>query len=133
MNDAQAVEALQQAKRDWFKDAKTSGVLNSIATICRTMGTSLNAKYGPKYELVIGDVRVYVDDYGNYMTVRDQKSKEELCSTHRCDELFRPGPWVDPILELGPAADALIAKQASEKLRTERDALAKRLGMAVLW
>jgi len=118
-------EQLLAIKRLLFQEAQAQGVLSGIATIARQLGKELNANYGPKYKWEGEDVVVYVDDYGNYMTVRLRGRL--IVSSHPTEKLFVPGPWLTPLLPLmeqaKQAAEANAEQRKRDAARALRDAL----------
>lgn len=117
------INGLQKLKQDWYEEAKKSGKFVKLADIARVLGTRISHNYGPKWEFIDGDTRIYVDDYGNYMTVT--VGKRLVCSTHNerlyipdvCDEIIAKGyPVADQIMSESKAeAD----RKKAEKLRME--------------
>ena len=118
-------EQLLAIKRLLFQEAQAQGVLSGLATIARQFGKELNANYGPKYKWEGEDVVVYVDDYGNYMTVRLRGRL--IVSSHPTEKLFVPGPWLTPLLPLmeqaKQAAEANAEQRKRDAARALRDAL----------
>src|SRR4051812_42507792 len=74
------VEQLKSLKAKWYKDATDQGLINKLWEIAENLGERLRHNYGPKYEFKYEDVRIYVDNYGNYMTVH--KGERLVVSTH---------------------------------------------------
>lgn len=107
-------EQLLAIKRLLFQEAQAQGVLSGIATIARQLGKELNVRYGPKYQWEGEGVVVYVDDYGNYMTVH-ANGERLVSSSHRNEKLFVPGPWLTPLLPLMEQA-----RQAAEANTEQR-------------
>ncbi len=110
------IDELQKIKAALYDNARKDGTIGKIAFVCRELGAPVNSRYGPKYELNVEALRVYVDDYGNYMTVKDAQGL--LCSTHN-ERLFASGDWHLPILALHE--EALHKKQAREFTRAQRE------------
>ncbi len=123
-----SLDELKEMKRAWYSEAEQSGLLARIATVCRELGSRLNANYGPKYEFVSVTTVIYVDDYGHYMTVR--ADGKEVCSTHPCSRLFVPGEWAKQIDALYTVAVAKLDEKAAERTSREKDELARELGLA---
>lgn len=94
-----SAEELATLKRSWYAQAKMAGNLERIHKVCRELGESQSVRYGPKYELSIGDVHIYLDGYGSgYMVVSTGGERgRRVCSTHPADELFVPGEWLDKV------------------------------------
>ncbi len=120
-----------------YQAAVSSGVLGSIADVARELGhdpasydeqgnrTGYVSTYGPKRVWLSGDVRVYVDDYGHYMTVH--AGGREVCSTHPCSEFFIAGPWVEEIFNHLPAAKEKQERRQQERESAERERLLAKL------
>ena len=119
-------EQLLAMKRLLFQEAKAQGVISGLATIARQFGKESDANYGPKYQWIGAGVVIYVDDYGNYMTVRTDK-KRLIVSSHPTEKLFVPGPWLTPLLPLmeqaRQAAEAKADKRKRDAAQALRDAL----------
>ncbi len=119
-------EQLLEAKRMLFQEAKSQGVIGGLATIARQFGKELNANYGPKYQWEGEGIVIYVDDYGNYMTVHADGNRL-VSSSHKNEKLFVPGPWLTPLLPLmeqaKQAAEAKAEQRKRDAARALRDAL----------
>lgn len=99
-------EELKQLKKQWYDEASSNGNLSKLKQIARHLGTPIRHNYGPKYEFVDGDMEVYVDDYGNYATMK--MIDRLVCSTHNerlyvkdiCDRFIaKHMPAVEKIIE----------------------------------
>lgn len=123
----QTLDELKSIKKKWYDDAASSGILGRIAKVCRELGLNLNSRYGPKYEYINGNIRVFVDDYGNYMDVHAEG--KNVCSTHPCSRLFVPGDWTATIEAAYPAAVEVAAGKRLDREERERKALARDLGI----
>ena len=115
-------EQLLEAKRLLFQEAKAQCVLSGLATIARQFGKELNANYGPKYQWTGAGVVIYVDDYGNYITVRTDE-KRLIVSSHPTEKLFVPGPWLTPLLPLMEQAKQAAEAKAEQRKRDAAQAL----------
>ena len=108
-----------------YEQAQKDGTIAAVALIARTLGENLNARYGPKYRFAPKDkdgapVVVYLDDYGNYMTVHTggdsiYSGGKEVLSTHPTKQFIIPGPWVAAVLAFGVFADAVLEERRVEK------------------
>ena len=107
-------EQLLAMKRLLFQEAKAQGVISGLATIARQFGKELNANYGPKYQWEGEGIVIYVDDYGNYITVHADGNRL-VSSSHKNEKLFVPGPWLLPLLPLMEQA-----RQAAEANTEQR-------------
>lgn len=122
-------EQLRELIKQRYQEAEDSGLLSRIADVARELGhdpassdaqgnrTGYRSTYGPKYIWHDGDVEVFVDDYGRYMTVRYRDQR--VLSTHRADKFIVYGPWVDIISKAVP--DARIHKYLSEENAQEAE------------
>ena len=115
-------EQLLAMKRLLFQEAKAQGVISGLATVARQFGKSLNANYGPKYQWESEGLVIYVDDYGNYMTVHTD-GKRLVSSSHRNERLFVPGPWLTPLLPLMEQAREAAEVNAEQRKRDAAQAL----------
>jgi len=122
------VEELKRLKKEWYQNAMDTGMIAKIGKICRELGNKVPAKWGPKYQFDHGDLSLYVDDYGHYMTA-SYKDKM-VCSTHFCEKLFVPGEWEKIITDHYPKAEKKEEMRTAEKLHKEKKELEKKLGMS---
>lgn len=109
-------EELKMKIRAQYDVACSFGTFAKLATIARELGESLSERYGPKYRFTEGELKIYVDDYGNYMTVH--RGNEEIASTHTCDRFIKDGDWQNQLLKhFGEAQAKKMAREseASEK------------------
>ncbi len=118
------VEDLQQLKRDWYEAAKKEGKFAKLSAIARVLGTPIRHNYEPKWEFIDGDIRIYVDDYGNYMTVMD--GKRLVCSTHN-ERIYIPDVCDEIIAKGYPAAEEILAKKKGDEERQKAIALRNEL------
>lgn len=121
------VDELKELKREWYREARDSGKLKVIATVARVMGQQMAAKYGPKYQWQHGDISIYLDDYGRYLTVTVDETR--VCSTHPTSCLFVPGDWYDVIAAHAPNTDAIISRREQSIAERERQRLLAELGV----
>lgn len=84
-----------ELKASWYQRAKDEGIISNCYAIGRHLGEKLNDSYGPKYGWKQDGVKIYVDDYGGYMSV-DYQGKC-VCSTHTTSGLFVAGEWINII------------------------------------
>jgi hypothetical protein len=112
---------IKETIRKRFKEACEAGLFAKFETVAREMGRDLNATYGPKYLWERGPVRLYVDKYGQYLTVTVHGTL--VCSTHLTAQFICPGNWQDEILSEH--------EQAFSKWRARDDARRKELAAAL--
>ncbi len=122
-------EQLRFLQREWYKTAQADGSIDTLLLIGRELGTRQSAKYGPKFKWEWSDTKLYVDDYGHYMTVN--VNGKQVCSTHGCDRLFIPGTWFSRIATFRASArDQKVAREI-QRHETEREKLLNRLAVDV--
>jgi len=120
----QTIKELQKLKSDWYEEAKINGNLSNLHTICKYLGERISHNYGPKYQFSDGDLKLYVDDYGNYLTLR--KDDKLVCSTHS-DRLFIKS-ICEPFIELHIArANAIKSELEESQNQSELSKLRKEL------
>ena len=122
-----SLDELKKLKSDWYREAETNGSLSTVYKICRELGEKLAADYGPKYELKLDDTVVFVDDYGNYMTVLHEGRC--VCSTHPGTKLFVPGEWYYQLKNLYASAEESIKSRKNKADYEERVKLGIQLGL----
>lgn len=119
------IDELKRLKVQRYRDAQEDGSIAACYRVGRVLGKLQPAKYGSKYLWESAGVRIFVDDYGNYMTVH--ADGKQVCSTHTCDEIFIPGAWMEAVR---PAALSATAKEQQDEARREeaaRQALLRRI------
>lgn len=116
-----------------YQSVDRSGLLDLIALVARELGhdpasrdaegkpTGYVSTYGPKHVWECGDVSIYVDDYGHYMSIR--VGEQRVCSTHRTSQFFVAGPWVETVLAHLPEA----REKQDQRKRTAEAAERERL------
>lgn len=118
-------DELRALKAQWYKAACSDGSIALCALVARALGTNLDARYGPKYRWVGGAVEIYLDDYGNYMTV--EAAGKRVCCTHTCESLFVPGAWMDVVRQAAAVARGHLeraeARQEDADVRRLREVL----------
>ena len=115
-------EELLAMKRLIFQEAKAQGIISGLATVARQFGKDLNVNYGPKYQWEGEGIVIYVDDYGNYMTVHADGNRL-VSSSHKNEKLFVPGPWLTPLLPLMEQAKQAAEAKAEQRKRDAAQAL----------
>lgn len=115
------IQELEETKKQWYFDAMEDGSIMKLTEICRHLGEKLPYNYGPKYSFKDGgkkEIEIYVDDYGNYMTV---KHGDKLrVSTHN-EKLYVKGEWEKLIARLWPLVES--KKQEIEAAKLEKTRL----------
>lgn len=122
-----SLDELRAQKRLNYQTAMDKQIFYKLATVARELGEHINASYGPKYQFSIGDIGIYVDDYGNYMTVTLNGKK--IASTHLCDQLFIPGGWIDELQSSIEKAELLRQQRAEKQKQEERRRLESQLSI----
>jgi hypothetical protein len=121
------LEELKKLKYQWYEEAVTSGKIDEIAKVCRVLGNPVSHNYGPKYSFERNGIVIYLDDYGNYMTVHyDGKL---VCSTHPTERLFVRGVWTNIIQSFSSAVEEELKKRDALKEEDARKKLAQQLGL----
>ncbi len=98
-----SLKELEEHKAHLYNDNTKNGNINKLHVIARMLGERAHHNYGPKYRYKDGDIEIYVDDYGAYMTTR--VSGKLKVSTHN-EKLYVPGEWEEIINRLYPQAQA---------------------------
>jgi len=83
-----SLSEIQTYKKNLYAANKDN--ISRFKTIARTLGKNLHANYGPKYEFKQDNIRIYLDDYGHYLTIHD--GDKLVVSTHN-EKLYAPGEW----------------------------------------
>ena len=115
---------LNKLKREIYKQSRNDGTISGLALVAREMGRDLSAYYGPKYLFSLGAAEIYLDDYGNYMTVR--LGGKLVVSTHN-EQLFAPGLWLKDFLPLIKEAKCKHDERERARQLTARNSLAASL------
>lgn len=124
-----SADELADLKRRWYSEARDSGTLARIEEVCRRLGDSLSVRYGPKYELHIEDVYLYLDGYGRFMTFAvGGEAGRRVCSTHPCEELFVPSRWLGKVEAYHPEASYVREEDENARERERRAKLLEQLG-----
>lgn len=92
---------LEEYKTQLYNDNTQNGNIRKLYMIARMLGEPVRHNYGPKYLYKEGDIEIYVDDYGGYMTTNVNNKLK--VSTHN-DKLYVPGEWEEIINRLSPEA-----------------------------
>lgn len=117
-------EELKVLKKQWYDEAYNNGNLSKLRQIGRYLGTQLRHNYGPKFEFVDGDLKLYVDDYGNYTTLK--MIDRLVCSTHN-ERLYVKSICDSFIAKHMPAVLTAIENESMEKEIMEREKMEKEL------
>lgn len=128
-------EEAYRLKVERYQAAVADGTFSKLASVARECGydpasrdkqgnpTGYVSKYGPKYKWVAGYITIFVDDYGNYMTVH--VGDQLVASTHPTEQFIRMAhQWLDDVLEhddFALAQERIAARQAErERLEHQR-------------
>lgn len=120
--EIRTTDELEAIQKEWYKRAKTEGIIGNCYLIGRELGSDpagpgYTSNYGPKRQWESDNLRIYVDDYGHYMTV--SYHQKVVCSTHGPD-VFIPGEWVSIIDRVVPAASDRRNRREIEKAENNR-------------
>jgi hypothetical protein len=107
---------LEDLKKKLYKENTDNGNIEKLYTIARMLGDHVSHNWGPKYLYKNGEIEIYVDDYGHYMTVC--VGGKLTVSTHN-EKLYVPGEWDTIISEVYPSAKG---KLECQKAHTEQKA-----------
>ena len=124
---ALTAEALAALKRAWFREATEAGDIALAGRLGRELGRPVPTRHPPKWHWTRGPLSVYVDGYGGYLDVHHGEHK--VCSTHPCERLLVPGPWLDVLRGARPELEREAAARATEREATQRLALRRELGL----
>ncbi len=122
-----SIEELQELKKETYKNASDRGILSLIAKVARVLGEQVRHNYGPKYRYSTPDIEIYVDDYGNFMTVNVGDCK--VCDTHPNSRLFVPGPWLVAIDTVYPLVCGKVTSKEIDRYREAFMELSRELGL----
>jgi hypothetical protein len=121
---------IKEAIRKRFKEASDAGLFGKFEVVAREMGQNMHATYGPKYLWERGPIRLYVDNYGKYLTVTVHGTL--ACSTHITDQFICPGNWQNEILSDYEAAVSKWRKREHERQVEKATALQSKLAPIVV-
>jgi hypothetical protein len=122
-----STEELAALKRTWFREGERSGDLALLGRLARELGQPVPTRHPPKWHWTHEAVSVYDDGYGRFLTVHYGEHK--VCSTHSCERLFVPGPWLDAVRGARPELEREAGARATEREATQRLALRRELGL----
>jgi hypothetical protein len=120
-------DELAALKRDWFREAMEAGDLALVGRLGRELGAPVPTRHPPKWHWTRGPLSVYVDGFGHYLDVHHGERK--VCSTHPCERLFVPGPWLDVVRGARPELEREAGARATEREAARRLALRRELGL----
>lgn len=107
---------LSELKARWYNDALKNGAIERLSSIARALGGRVALNWGPKYRFEKDGLTIYVDDYGNYMTVHFQYKL--IVSTHN-EKLYIPGEWESKVQEW--AMSAQVTEEVKDQDREEKE------------
>lgn len=119
------MEELLKIKQDWYNEASNTGKFEKLAAIARALGVKIRPNWGPKWEFIDGDTRIYLDDYGNYVTV--MVGGRLVCSTHN-QSIYIPDVCDEIVAKGYPVAEEVLAKRKAEKEQKDAEKLRRELG-----
>jgi hypothetical protein len=119
-------DELAALKRDWFREAAAAGDLALVARLGRELGAPVPTRHPPKWHWTRGPLSVYVDGFGHYLDVHHGERK--VCSTHPCERLFVPGPWLDVVRGARPELEREARARATEREAARRLTQRRALG-----
>jgi len=122
--EGMSLEELKELKRTQYEEARKSGVFLRLATVGRELGREVG-RPGPKYLWEDSSVRVFVDDYGRYVTVH--VNEKLVASSHPCTRLFIAGQWQDVALARYPEAREKAAQREAARRESEEPRLQSEL------
>ena len=120
-------EALAALKRAWFREATEAGDIALAGRLGRELGRPVPTRHPPKWHWTRGPLSVYVDGYGGYLDVHYGERK--VCSTHPCERLLVPGPWLDVLRGARPELEREAAARETEAEAARRLALRRELDL----
>ncbi len=123
---ARTAEELAALKRAWFREATETGDLALLGRLGRELGRPVPTRHPPKWHWTREAVSVYDDGYGRFLTVH--YGERQVCSTHYCERLFVPGPWLDAVRGARPELEREAGARETEREATQRLALRRELG-----
>jgi len=118
------IEELKKLKKQWYEDAVKNGDTAKLRNIGRYLGEKLNHNYGPKYRFKDDRYDLYIDDYGNYLTLH--MDGKLVVSTHN-ERLFVKSIAEPFINQYYSSASFLIEEENNKKQHTELDKLKEEL------
>ncbi len=122
--EGMSLEELNELKRTQYEEARNSGVFQRLATVGREFGREVG-RPGPKYLWEESGVRVFVDDYGGYVTAH--ANEKLVASNHPCTRLFVAGQWQDVVLARYPEAQEKAAQRDAARREIEKRRLQSEL------
>lgn len=117
------LEQLRTLKRQNYKNAINDGTLEFLSDIARHLGERQSSNYGPKYKWEHDNIEIFVDDYGNFMTVTVEG--EQVASTHPCGQYIRGGGWLDEVKAFKKELEIVLAQKELDWVKKEREKLLK--------
>lgn len=123
-------EELKQLRQERYHAACQNGTFAKLGLIARQLGHDpasrdadgnpipYRSSHGPKYVWRRNNIKIYVDDYGHYMTVH--MGDREMASTHQCSQFIIPGDWIAEALSVYEVAVAKANMARQQKNDHER-------------
>lgn len=123
-----SLQQLEELKRKNYKLAENNGWFCDLGLVAEMFdnGNYKYASYGPKYEFTKDDVKIYVDNYGGYMTV--YVGDKLVASTHN-EKLFIPGAWFDGLRDEIENAKVKSEQLAEKKNEEKKDRMIREMSI----
>ena len=120
-------DELAALKGTWFREALEAGDLALLGRLARGLGQPVPTRHPPKWHWTREGVSVYDDGFGRFLTVH--QGDRLVCSTHYCERLFVPGPWLDVVRGARPELEREAQARTTEREAARRLALRRELGL----
>lgn len=116
-------EELKELVAARYQAAANAGTLTMLRTIAKELGKMIHPE--GKYLWKHNEISVYVDDYGNYMTVA--VGPQKVASTLPSERFFIDGSWLDEALSFYEQAKSARDAWQGNQAQKERQELLSRL------
>lgn len=121
--DAMTASQMRALIKDRYLAAVADETFTKLAAIARELGKQQGGD--PKYIYQGGDIEIYLDEYGNYMTVK--VGKKEVASTHQTNQFIIPGEWLDAVRDFYDEAVERKGARLNKRDNNERNELLDKL------
>jgi len=116
---ALSIKELQEIAQEQY--LKNRERLLDFASIAQELGYTSSSASSDKYRFIKGDIEIFVDSYSYFMTIRNNRTKQLLASTHPTERIFIEGEWSEMFEE-----EIRIAKEKISRREKEREDQEKR-------